>query len=50
MAMPQLTDGKTKVKIEEHSSLKGALASVFLLGFFLIFTWIGVYFLFLDRL
>ncbi|MBD8068160.1 cytochrome c oxidase subunit 2A [Bacillus sp. PS06] len=29
---------------------KGTLASVFILGFFLIVTWLGVYFLFLDRL
>ncbi|MDF0727888.1 cytochrome c oxidase subunit 2A [Cytobacillus sp. S13-E01] len=38
-----------KHKIEDSSSLKGTLASVFLLGFFLIATWVGVYFLFLDR-
>ena len=38
-----------KTKIEDSSSLKGTLASVFLLGFFLIATWVGVYFLFLDR-
>lgn len=48
MAQPSI--GKeTKTKIEEESSLKGTLASVFLLGFFLIITWVGVYFLFLDR-
>lgn len=35
---------------EEHSSLKGALASVFIVGFIIIITWVGVYFLFLDRL
>ncbi|WP_078546216.1 cytochrome c oxidase subunit 2A [Litchfieldia alkalitelluris] len=41
---------KLKSKVEDRSSLKGTLASVFLLGFFLIVTWVGVYFLFLDRL
>ncbi|WP_439096839.1 cytochrome c oxidase subunit 2A [Bacillus massiliigorillae] len=41
---------KNPPQTEEHSSLKGALASVFLVGFFIIFTWVGVYFLFLDRL
>lgn len=39
-----------QIKTEDRSSLKGTLASVFLLGFFLIITWVGVYFLFLDRL
>jgi hypothetical protein len=49
MAAPEL---KTKqgTKVEDHSSLKGTLASVFLLGFILIITWVSVYFLFLDRL
>jgi hypothetical protein len=40
---------KSKTEIEDSSSLKGTLASVFLLGFFLIVTWVSVYFLFLDR-
>ncbi|WP_066047690.1 subunit I/II of b(o/a)3-type cytochrome C oxidase [Robertmurraya korlensis] len=40
---------KTKTEIEDSSSLKGTLASVFLLGFFLIVTWVSVYFLFLNR-
>ncbi|WP_246861316.1 cytochrome c oxidase subunit 2A [Bacillus sp. REN3] len=40
---------KTNTKVEDQSSLKGTLVSVFLLGFFLIITWVGVYFLFLDR-
>jgi len=48
MAKPEINGPKTKV--EDRSSLKGTLASVFLLGFFLIATWLGVYFLFLDRL
>ncbi|MFC4322725.1 cytochrome c oxidase subunit 2A [Litchfieldia salsa] len=34
----------------KEETLRGTLASVFLLGFFLIATWLGVYFLFLDRL
>jgi hypothetical protein len=51
MANTQLSNPKTKVKTaEEKTSLKGTLASVFLLGFFLIFTWVSVYFLFLERL
>ncbi|WP_423407184.1 cytochrome c oxidase subunit 2A [Heyndrickxia sp. MSNUG] len=48
MAQPGIGK-KTNPKVEEQSSLKGTLASVFLLGFFLIITWVGVYFLFLDR-
>ncbi|WP_174733951.1 cytochrome c oxidase subunit 2A [Mesobacillus harenae] len=48
MAQPQLHK-KTNSKLEETNSLKGTLASVILLGFFIIFTWVGVYFLFLDR-
>ncbi|MBA2870393.1 hypothetical protein HNQ85_000651 [Anoxybacillus calidus] len=51
MAIPQLQNTKPKVKMTKESpSLKGTLASVFLLGFFLMFTWISIYFLFLDRL
>lgn len=43
-------NSKKKIKVEDHSSdLTGTLASVFLLGFFIIVTWVGVYFLFLDR-
>jgi uncharacterized membrane protein YidH (DUF202 family) len=38
-----------KTEIEDSSSLKGTLASVFLLGIFLVVTWVSVYFLFLDR-
>jgi hypothetical protein len=48
--MPKLETKKTKTIVEDRSSLKGTLASVFILGFFLIATWLGVYFLFLDRL
>jgi uncharacterized membrane protein YqhA len=48
MAQPGLRKA-TKTKVEESSSLKGTLASVFLLGFFLIITWVGVYFLFVNR-
>lgn len=50
--MPKLETGTEKVKktkVEDSSSLKGTLASVMLLGFFIIATWVGVYFLFLDR-
>ncbi len=40
---------KNKTKMEDASSLKGTLASVFILGLFLIGVWAGVYFLFTDR-
>ncbi|MGM9929405.1 MAG: cytochrome c oxidase subunit 2A [Bacillus sp. (in: firmicutes)] len=39
-----------KIHNDEHSSLKGTLASVFILGLIIVITWGGVYFLFLDRL
>jgi hypothetical protein len=38
---------KTK---EQEPPLKGTLASVFLLGFFIIFSWVSVYLLYLHRL
>jgi hypothetical protein len=38
-----------RAEIEDSSSLKGTLASVFFLGIFLVVTWVSVYFLFLDR-
>nr|WP_263325961.1 cytochrome c oxidase subunit 2A [Neobacillus sp. Marseille-Q6967] len=40
---------KQKTKIEDSSSLKGTLASVFFLGIFLVVTWVSVFFLFVDR-
>jgi hypothetical protein len=40
---------KMKLKTEDSSSLKGTLVSVFLLGFFLIISWVGVFLLFLER-
>ena len=49
MAKPELSR-KTIVKTEKPSNLRGTLASVFILGAFLIVTWVGVYFLFLSRL
>ncbi|MBY0122651.1 cytochrome c oxidase subunit 2A [Bacillus sp. S/N-304-OC-R1] len=48
MAKPELTR-KTETEVEDSSSLKGTLASVFILGIILIATWAGVYTLFLDR-
>ncbi|RHW42296.1 cytochrome c oxidase subunit 2A [Neobacillus notoginsengisoli] len=39
---------KQKVK-DDEPVLKGTLISVLLLGAFLILSWAGVYFLFLDR-
>jgi hypothetical protein len=38
-----------KLKTKENSSLNGTLVSVFLLGFFLIISWVGVFLLFLER-
>jgi hypothetical protein len=40
---------KQKVEIEDRSSLKGTLASVFLLGIFIVATWVSVYYLFVER-
>lgn len=49
MAKTELNTNK-KIKVEDHSSsLNGTLASVFLLGFFIIVTWLSVWFLYLDR-
>jgi hypothetical protein len=48
MAKAELKTNK-KTEIEDSSSLKGTLASVFFLGIFLVVTWVSVYFLFLDR-
>ncbi|MFD3446056.1 hypothetical protein ACFDTO_15795 [Microbacteriaceae bacterium 4G12] len=48
MAKPELQTKEPK--LESKSSLKGTLAAVFLLGLVLIFTWFGVYLIFLDRL
>jgi hypothetical protein len=49
MAKTELST-KKKIKVEDHDTeLSGTLASVFLLGFFIIVTWVGVWFLFLDR-
>ncbi|NHM29186.1 cytochrome c oxidase subunit 2A [Neobacillus terrae] len=53
MAKAQLKNGpKSNPKVqhkEESESLKGTMASVMFLGFFIIVTWLGVYFLFVDR-
>jgi hypothetical protein len=47
----QQTNLKMEMKTKEQEPpLKGTLASVFLLGFFIIFTWVSVYLLFLHRL
>ncbi|RIW33093.1 cytochrome c oxidase subunit 2A [Bacillus salacetis] len=48
MANPQLHH-KTKVKAEDSSSLKGTLTAVLILGLFLIFSWFGVFYIFIDR-
>jgi hypothetical protein len=40
---------KQKPEIEDSSSLKGTLASVFFLGIFIVVTWISVYYLFVER-
>jgi len=49
MAKAELQQTSPKMK-EKEPPLKGTLASVFLLGFFIIFSWVSVYFLFLHRL
>ncbi|WP_394232733.1 cytochrome c oxidase subunit 2A [Niallia oryzisoli] len=49
MALHQIDTKTSKTKVEDNSTLKGTLASVFLLGFFLVSVWVSVYFLFLDR-
>ncbi|MGG1399439.1 cytochrome c oxidase subunit 2A [Bacillus salipaludis] len=38
-----------KTEIEDSSSLKGTLASVFFLGLFIVVTWVSVYYLFVER-
>ncbi|MGG1675203.1 cytochrome c oxidase subunit 2A [Neobacillus sp. NRS-1170] len=40
---------KHKTEMEDSSSLKGTLASVFFLGIFIIVTWVSVYYLFVER-
>jgi hypothetical protein len=40
---------KQKVETEDKSSLKGTLASVFILGAFIVVTWVSVYYLFVER-
>ncbi|MCM3724348.1 cytochrome c oxidase subunit 2A [Neobacillus cucumis] len=40
---------KQKTEVEDSSSLNGTLASVFFLGAFIIVTWVGVYYLFVER-
>ena len=40
---------KQKTEIEDSSSLKGTLASVFFLGIFIVVTWVSVYYLFVER-
>ncbi len=42
--------GKNKTQIKQDSDLKGTLASVLLLGIFLIVIWVSIYFLFTGRL
>ncbi|MCK7606214.1 cytochrome c oxidase subunit 2A [Geobacillus stearothermophilus] len=48
--MAKLITAARQMKKEKEPALKGTLASVFLLGFFIIFSWVSVYFLFLHRL
>lgn len=49
MAQTQLKK-KPEAHTEEHGSLIGTLASVFIVGFIIVITWVSVYFLFLNRL
>jgi hypothetical protein len=48
MAKPEIQTKKPQ--LESKSSLKGTLVAVFVLGFFLIFTWFSVYSIFLNRM
>ncbi|MBV7508007.1 cytochrome c oxidase subunit 2A [Bacillus sp. sid0103] len=48
MAKAELNTSK-KAEIEDSSSLKGTLASVFFLGAFIVVTWVSVYYLFVER-
>lgn len=53
MAKPEWTKPTAvtrQTKKEKEPALGGTLASVFLLGFFIIFAWVSVYFLFLHRM
>jgi hypothetical protein len=38
-----------KTEVEDSSSLKGTLASVFFLGAFIVVSWVSVYYLFVER-
>ncbi|CRK83868.1 cytochrome c oxidase subunit 2A [Neobacillus massiliamazoniensis] len=40
---------KHKTEVEDSSSLKGTLVSVFFVGIFIIVTWVGVYYLYNNR-
>ncbi|MCM3566850.1 cytochrome c oxidase subunit 2A [Neobacillus mesonae] len=40
---------KQNTEIEDRSSLKGTMASVLFLLLFIIVSWLGVYYLFVDR-
>ncbi|MDI3256372.1 MAG: cytochrome c oxidase subunit 2A [Kyrpidia sp.] len=49
--MAQTSVSKTREHREEHAiSLRGTLASVFIMGIFLLLAWLGVFILFLARL
>ncbi|WJQ12050.1 cytochrome c oxidase subunit 2A [Geobacillus stearothermophilus] len=53
MAKPERTKPTAmarQTKKVKEPALGGTLSSVFLLGFFIIFAWVSVYFLFLHRL
>ncbi|MFS0781441.1 cytochrome c oxidase subunit 2A [Bacillus sp. 1P06AnD] len=49
MAQTQLKK-QTDARKESHSSLKGTLASVSIVGAVILVTWVSVYFLFVNRL
>lgn len=38
-----------KTEVEDSSSLKGTLVSVFFLGAFIVVSWVSVYYLFVKR-
>ncbi|MGE7601488.1 cytochrome c oxidase subunit 2A [Peribacillus sp. NPDC097675] len=50
MAEPALKSKRTTKIKKQETNLKGTLASVLLLGIFLVIVWVSIYFLFTDRL
>lgn len=43
------SDTNQRLKTDEQTSLKGTLASVFILGIFILISWVSVFYLFINR-